>query len=64
MVKLVGVCLQSVARSKCGGLRNTSKGIPSTTHKHISRYEEDKGKVKKSLNRPGVAQRVPGSIGS
>jgi hypothetical protein len=42
MVKLMGVCLQLVARNKCGGLRNTSKEILLATHEHISRYEEDK----------------------
>ena len=42
MVKLMGVCLQLVARNKCGGLRNPSKEIPLATHEHISRYEEDK----------------------
>jgi hypothetical protein len=64
MVKLMSVCLQVLTRNECGGLRNTSKGIPSTTYKHISRYEEDKGKEKESLNRPVVAQRIPGCIGS
>jgi hypothetical protein len=42
MVKLMGVFLQFVARNKCGGLRNTSKGIPLGTHEHVARYEEDK----------------------
>jgi hypothetical protein len=42
MVKLMGVCLQLVARNKCGGLRKTSKGIPLATHEHVSRNEEDK----------------------
>jgi hypothetical protein len=42
MVKLMGVCLQVVARNKCDGLRNTSKGIPLATHEHVARYEEDK----------------------
>lgn len=45
MVKLVGVCLQLVARNKCGGLRNTSKGIALATHEHVARYEDKLRKI-------------------
>ena len=39
VVKLIDVCLLLVARNKCGGMRNTSKGIPMATHEHVARYE-------------------------
>jgi hypothetical protein len=39
------VCVQLVARIKCGGLRNTCKWVSFATHEHVARYEDKLHKV-------------------